>query len=255
LLPVGCIALIVGMSAGPSRAQDAGRYEATDIEYGAILYSMNCITCHGENGDLMPQINLRGGVFPNSPGDRELGENIKNGIPGTAMVATAYNNSEITALIAYIRNITTVDPSSVVLGDPVRGQALYQGDGDCASCHRIYGRGPRAAPDLSNIGAIRSAAQLERTILGSEGELIPINRPVRIVTADGTVINGRRLNEDRYTVQLVDENERLRSLVKSELDEYTLLDTSAHPAYAEVFTDENRADLLAYLLSLKGINR
>ena len=35
--------------------------------------------------------------------------------------------------------------------------------------------------------------------------MMPINRPVRAVTRDGKVINGRRLNEDTYTVQLLDE--------------------------------------------------
>ena len=29
----------------------------------------------------------------------------------------------------------------------------------------------------------------------------PINRPVRVVTKDGTTINGRRLNEDTYSLQ------------------------------------------------------
>ena len=35
--------------------------------------------------------------------------------------------------------------------------------------------------------------------------MMPINRPVRIVTKDGRTITGRRLNEDTYTVQLIDD--------------------------------------------------
>lgn len=249
---IGAALLLAASSA--LRAQDAGRYEQTDIEYGARLYNNHCITCHGDNGDLLPQINLRSGQFPNSPSDRDLGENIRNGLPGTAMIATAYTDSEIAALVAYVRNIGSVDLGSVTLGDATRGQILFDGKGECRSCHRVNGRGPRAAPDLSNIGAIRTAAQLERSLLGAEGGLIPINRPVRLVTRDGTVINGRRLNEDRYTVQLVDDRERLLSLDKAELRDYTILDASAMPAYADTLTDEERADLLAYLLSLKGLN-
>ena len=252
---VALICLTFAALAPPGLAQDAGRYETVDIEYGALLYGMHCINCHGENGDLLPQINLRSGAFPNSPGDRELGENIRNGIPGTAMIANAYDDSEITALVAYVRNIATVAPNSIVLGDSVRGQALFEGEGACTDCHRVNGRGPRFAPDLSSIGATRTASQLERTLAGGDSSLIPINRPVRIVTSDGTVINGRRLNEDRYTVQLVDETERLRSLVKADLEEYTVLETSAHPAYGEIFDETDRADLLAYLLSLKGLSR
>lgn len=246
---------MLAAAGGALEAQDAvGRYERADIEYGARLFDMHCIACHGENGDLLPQINLRSGQFPNSPSDRDLGDNIKNGLPGTAMVATGYTDSEITALVAYVRNIGSVDLGALEVGDPLRGRALFESKGDCDSCHRVFGRGPRTAPDLSNIGAIRSAAQLERSLLGTPGGLIPINRPVRIVTADGTVINGRRLNEDRYTVQLVDERERLLSLEKAALREYTILTTSTMPAYEQILDAEERADLLAYLLSLKGLN-
>ena len=230
-----------------------GRYEQTDIEFGARLYNMHCVVCHGENGDLLAEINLRNTQFPNSPSDRALGENIRNGLPGTAMVATAYSDAEITALVAYVRNIGSIDPDSIAIGDAIRGQAIFAGKGECSTCHRVYGQGPRAAPDLSNIGALRTAAQLERSLLGAPGGTIPINRPVRAVTADGTVINGRRLNQDTFTVQLVDENERLISLEKARLREFTLLETTDMPSYAETLTDEERADVLAYLLSLKGM--
>jgi putative heme-binding domain-containing protein len=169
------------------------------------------------------------------------------------MVATSYTEPEITALVAYVRNIGSVDIGTLNVGDAVRGRALFEGKGECASCHRVFGRGPRAAPDLSTVGALRSAAQLERSLLGAEGGVIPINRPVRIVTRDGTVINGRRLNEDRYTVQLVDERERLLSLDKSTFREYTVLAVPAMPSYEQTLSAEERADVLAYLLTLKGL--
>ena len=247
-LPAGFAASSVAL------AQDhVGRYEQTDIEFGARLYNMHCIACHGENGDLLPEINLRNTQFPNSPSDRALGQNIRNGLPGTAMVATAYSDAEITALVAYVRNIGSVNLDSIAIGDAIRGEAIFSGKGECSTCHRVFGEGPRAAPDLSNIGALRTAAQLERSLLGSPGGTIPINRPVRAVTADGTVINGRRLNQDTFTVQLVDENERLISLEKAGLREYTILETTEMPSYAETLSDEERADVLAYMLSLKGM--
>ena len=61
--------------------------------------------------------------------------------------------------------------------------------------------------------------------------MMPINRPVRVVTKDGTVINGRRLNEDTYGVQLIDDHERLHSLVKADLREYTIARTSPMPPF------------------------
>jgi putative heme-binding domain-containing protein len=232
----------------------AGQYEQADIEYGAVLYGSHCIACHGENGDLMPQINLRSGRFPNAPTDRELATVIREGLPGTVMTPNQYSESEITALVAYVRNIGNANLSGARLGDAERGRSLYEGKGECASCHRIDGRGPRAAPDLTNVGANRTAAALERALIGGSDATLPINRPVRIVTAQGAVIQGRRLNEDTFTVQIVDDSERLLSFDKTTLRAYTVLDTPAMPAYRDRLDASERADLVSYLLTLKGTN-
>ena len=83
--------------------------------------------------------------------------------------------------------------------------------------------------------------------------MLPLNRTVRVVTQDGTLHLGRRLNEDTYTVQMINEDERLLSLVKDDLREYTILTTSALPSFAEALTAQERADVLAFLLTLKGM--
>ena len=83
--------------------------------------------------------------------------------------------------------------------------------------------------------------------------MLPVNRPLRAVLGDGTVINGRRLNEDTYTIQLLDQDERLRSLDKSELRELSALTTSPMPPATDQLNTQEMADLLAYLLSLKGL--
>jgi hypothetical protein len=82
--------------------------------------------------------------------------------------------------------------------------------------------------------------------------MLPINRPVRLVKKDGTVITGRRLNEDTYSVQVIDDRERLHSLLKSELREFTISTTSTMPSYKDTLSAEEQADVLAFLLSLKG---
>jgi hypothetical protein len=82
--------------------------------------------------------------------------------------------------------------------------------------------------------------------------MMPINRPVRAVTRDGKIVNGRRLNEDTYTVQLIDEQGTLVSLIKADLREYTILTVSPMPSYGATLTQDELADVVAYLLSLKG---
>ena len=52
---------------------------------------------------------------------------------------------------------------------------------------------------------------------------------------------------------MINEDERLLSLVKDDLREYTVLTTSAMPSFAESLTEQERADVLAFLLTLKGM--
>jgi mono/diheme cytochrome c family protein len=75
---------------------------------------------------------------------------------------------------------------------------------------------------------------------------------VRAVTKDGTVINGRRLNEDTYSVQLIDDHEKLVSLIKSDLKEYAIATVSPMPSFRDRLTQDEIADTVAYLLTLKG---
>ncbi len=66
-------------------------------------------------------------------------------------------------------------------------------------------------------------------------------------------MTGRRLNEDTYTIQLLDEDEQLRSFDKTDLSELTVLNTSPMPSYAELLSEAELADLLAYLVTLQGL--
>jgi putative heme-binding domain-containing protein len=251
---LGIAALAAVRLAAAQGPTHAGQYEQADIEYGAQLYSGHCVVCHGERGDAMPGANLGSGRFRHAETDRDLTNVIRNGVPGTAMAPSAYTESELGALVAFLRNMSSINLSAVKLGDPTRGRALFVGKGDCDSCHRVGAEGPRAAPDLTSIGATRTAATLERSLLDPRVSLLPANRPVRAVLRDGTVVTGRRLNEDTFTVQILDSNERLVSLDRAAIREYTVGTEPTMPSYADVLSDDERADLVAYLLSLKGPN-
>ena len=54
------------------------------------------------------------------------------------------------------------------------------------------------------------------------------------------------------TVQLIDDQGRLASLQKGDLREYTILTTSSMPPYQGKLSSAEVADVVAYLLSLKG---
>jgi putative heme-binding domain-containing protein len=137
-------------------------------------------------------------------------------------------------------------------GDAARGRTLVEGKGGCLGCHRINGKGTRAAPDLSDVGAVRSPDAIERAMVDSSSTMLPINRSIRAVTRGGKVISGRRLNEDTYSVQIIDSEEHLLSLLKSDLKEYTVLKTSTMPSFKNTLTPMEMDDVVTYMRTLKG---
>lgn len=229
------------------------QYTTADIEAGSRLYANQCALCHGQNGDGINGVDLRRGVFRRSVSDDDLSRLITTGIAAAGMPAFKFQPAELTAVLAFIR--AGFDPSgtAVKVGNPVRGKDLFASKGKCASCHRVSGVGPRLAPDLSDIGAARTPAALQRSILNPTSAMLPINRPFRAVTRDGKTIRGRRLNEDTHTVQLIDDQERLVTLIKADLREYELGKTSSMPAAGTALSADEVADLVAYLLTLKGL--
>jgi putative heme-binding domain-containing protein len=250
----GLIALLAAGEAEAQLVQDhPGQYSQADIDVGARVYNTQCAGCHGPNGDQVSGTDLRRGPLRRAASDEDLARVVTSGIPGTGMPPFPLQPAEITGIIAFIR--AGFDPAvrPIRIGTASRGQALVEGKGGCLACHRIHARGSRVAPDLTDIGAARTAEALHRTLVDPSSGMMPINRPVRIVLKDGRTLNGRRLNEDTYTVQLIDEKEQLHSLVKSDLRTYTVETRSTMPSYAGRLTPEELADVIAYLLTLRGV--
>jgi putative heme-binding domain-containing protein len=227
------------------------RYLPTDVENGSRLYRSNCFACHGPEGNSIPGVDFRRGQFKRASTDDDLLRVIANGVPGTAMPPAAINDSARLALVAYLRSMHESASGS---GDAAHGRTLLEGKGGCLACHRVNGKGSRLGPDLSEAGAIRTAEYLKRKIVSPADSIMPEHRLVRVVARDGTVVSGRRLNEDTHTIQLMDRDEHLRSFSKSDLREVTLLTTTTMPAYGDKLSASELADIVSYLLTLKGLD-
>jgi putative heme-binding domain-containing protein len=128
--------------------------------------------------------------------------------------------------------MNSIDRGSLKPGDPTHGQLVVETKGACLACHRINNQGSRKAPDLSRIGSDRSAGSLERSLLDPSSQMWPINRPVHIVAKDVKMINGR--------------------LNRSDLRELTVSTRSNMPSCKDELTSDELADVVTYLLSLKG---
>jgi putative heme-binding domain-containing protein len=247
---VAAVALLAAGAATPA-AQDHGQYTQADIDAGSRVYNRQCASCHGPNGDQVSGIDLRRQQFRRASSDEDLTRVITTGT-NAGMPPFALQPAELTGIVAFIRAGFDLTARPVRVGTAARGKTVVEGKGGCIACHRINGIGSRVAPDLSDIGVARNVEALHRSLTDPTSGMMPINRPVRITMKDGRTISGRRLNEDTYTVQLIDDTERLHSLNKSDMRNYVVETKSPMPVYAGQLTDAEIADVIAYLLTLRG---
>jgi cytochrome c oxidase cbb3-type subunit III len=241
------------LAAGTLLAQQ--NYSPGDVEDGRRLYVASCTVCHGPEGESVPGVELDHGKFRHGSSDDELVDIIRKGIPGTAMPPHTFTAFQARSVVAYLRFMAT-SPSRgpAATGDAAHGKAVFESKG-CLHCHRVHGNGARIGPELTDIGSLRRAAELERSILEPDAEVLPQNRFIRVVTRDGTTLNGRLLNQDAFTIQLYDGNDRLVSLEKSKVKEFAFVDKSPMPSFRGKLSPQELSDLVSYLVSLKGIEK
>ncbi len=133
-----------------------------------------------------------------------------------------------------------------------KAMSLIKSNG-CLSCHRVAGTGAYVGPDLSDVGASYSAEQIRAALVSPKKDVAPQHRSIRLVTKDGQTVTGRILNQDGFSVQIIDSSSQLRSFLKSNLREYTIITANPMPAYGDKMSAEDMTALVQYLSSLKGI--
>ena len=252
-----CVFIVAAASAAGTVAAQEHSYTPADIENGSRVFQSTCAGCHGQNGDGVAGIDLSRGQFRRGTSDTEIIKIIQTGIPGTTMPPHNLTDTQAGAVVAYLRNMATIrrGASPDVLrgvGDAARGKTLFEGKGQCATCHRVGGKGPRLAPDLSEVGATRPLPELFQALLDPDANIRAGNRFFRAVTKDGATITGRLLNQDSFTVQLIDSNERLVSLTKANLREYGFAKSSPMPSVRDKLSMQEVDDVVGYLVTLKG---
>jgi putative heme-binding domain-containing protein len=236
--------------AAPPTAQ-AQHATAYDIEDGGRRYDTACATCHGPDGDLIAGIDFGRGVFRRPFTDDEMAAVIVSGIPNTPMPGTSMSQEQALRVVAYLRSMGSA-PESVEAGSEQRGRGLFVGKGGCTECHRVDGVGSPMGPDLSRIGLVRRAAEIEASLLEPGAEVQPTNRSYEVVPRSGATVTGRLLNHDTFSVQLIDDDGRLRSFAKADVRRHGFKE-SPMPSVRDKLSADEIADVVAYLVSLQGI--
>lgn len=233
--------------AAPLVAQQADQYsphsKSSDVAAGAKTFRSHCAPCHGYNGEGARGPNLAAGRFYHGSTDLDLFNNISNGIADTEMPGNFYSADRIWQIVAFLRSLNT--SSEKPTGDAQRGARIYEQQA-CAQCHRIDGQGSGLGPDLSQIGVSRSLDYLRSAIINPNSAVPPRYWQAKFTDSSGRAIGGFVMNEDTYTVQIMDMNRHLRTYQKDGLTHFRIDKRSVMPSFMSLNRDQVN-DLVAYL--------
>ena len=244
-------ALVLVMAAGLGGHARAQHATAFDIEDGGRVYQGSCANCHGPDGNLIMGIDFGRGVYRRPYADAELAAVIVAGIPNTPMPPNpGMSEEQALRVVQYLRSMAEGRVTATA-GDARRGRTIFEGKGECRDCHTVAGVGSRVGPDLTSIGLLRRAGELERSLLEPEAEVQPENRFYKVTPKTGEAVVGRLLNRDTFTVQLLDTDERLRSFRMADLRDHGF-DKTPMPSVRGELRPQEIADVVSYLSSLRG---
>lgn len=140
-------------------------------------------------------------------------------------------------------------------GDPSRGYRLFRLTSGpmCIRCHAVNGEGEQVGPDLSDIAARYGRDEILTSILQPSQRIAEGYNAVAFELDSGRTLFGQIRRETEDAVEIHDVNGELRTLEKAEIVERSLSQTSVMPdGLAALMSKEDFADLVAYVLTLRG---
>ena len=263
--------LLIAAIAPGVRAQDKNPLsdDANAAKLGEFEFRANCAFCHGlaaRGGGRGPDLTRVQKKHGNS--DADLFRTINGGVPGTAMPpngatqqGVGMTEEEIWQVISYIHSVE-VKASAQQTGNAARGKELFNGSAVCATCHMIQGKGGRLGPDLTASGSSRSTEYIvdsvrnpsRRLAQGLSEAMKEFSQEYETVTVTderGQKFQGVVLNEDNFTLQMLDTREQLHLFEKDKLRSLEKSRESLMPKYDEkMLPEKDLQDIVAYLLSV-----
>ena len=266
------LACLTALLASPLFAQDKNPFarDPNAAKLGESQFRANCAFCHGlgaRGGGRGPD--LTRAQKKHGTTDADLFRTVNEGVPGTAMPPNGATQQgvgmtpeEIWQVISYIRSVEKTGPSAPI-GDPAHGKALFFGTATCSTCHMVNGKGGRLGPDLTATAGARSVEyifesvrnpnrRLAQGISEAMKEFPQEYETVTVVDAAGQKFQGVVLNEDSFTLQMMDTREQLRLFDKDKLRSFEKTRESLMPPYDQkTLPEKDLRDIVAYLFTVE----
>jgi putative heme-binding domain-containing protein len=140
-------------------------------------------------------------------------------------------------------------------GDAERGRALFHGNRDirCNACHVVGSSGGGfVGPELTAVGLRASAVQLLESIVEPSRVIAKGYETVVVETDDGRILSGTFVAEEDGQLVLAPPAGGRVSVALDEIAERSTAAVSSMPPMGQAFAPEQIADLVAYLVTLRG---
>jgi putative heme-binding domain-containing protein len=230
---------------------------AADLAEGEKIFKVHCARCHGIAGQGGEGSNLVRSKLKYATDDQALIDLLDEGIPGTGMPAIWTLDEHQTAQVAgYVRTLGELEAEEMP-GNPGRGKDIYQKSGGCPACHIIAGHGIGIGPELTHVGDQRGLDYLRQSLTdpaATQSQTMGYQNylTVRVKSLQAEV-EGLRVNEDAFTIQVRDMSGTIHSFRKDELTEFEkIFAHSLMPEYSAALSDEDMDDLISYMMSLRS---
>ena len=221
---------------------------------GAKTFASTCGFCHGENarGASGPDL-LRSPVVLDDNQGELIGKTVHEGRPAKGMPAfPSLTGDQLRDLAEYLHlqvelaaNRGTYKALNVVTGNARAGEAYFNGEGKCNTCHSVTG-------DLAHIGSKMSPPDLQQEFLYPAPSQQPSATKVTVSLKDGSQISGTLKHLDDFYVSLYDAAGNYRSVALGKGVEVKVEDKLVfHREMLDKYTNQQMHDLTAYLVTLK----
>lgn len=240
------------------------RIDQPAAERGRKIFIPNCGFCHGNDahGKSGPDLVRSSAVLHDSKGET-IGPILRNGRPDRGMPAFAsFSNEQIAdistflhARAASVANRFAYKIGDLITGDAHKGEAFFNGSGQCNTCHSPTG-------NLAHIANKYEPVELQRRMLYPAPNLLDIfmgkkvtptaPTKVSVQLASGERVSGTLDHLDEFTVTMHDENGWERSFTRDRNATVNVEDPrAAHNALLPKYTDDDMHNVLAYLETLR----
>ena len=231
-------------------AQTPHNISPSDLQDGQRLFLAQCPSCHGADAKGARGPDLTSGTFRHGGSATEIAKNIREGVAGTGMPAFPLQGNGPTLIAEWLLSLNRGSGDDRVTGNASSGREIFFGTGGCSGCHAVQGVGRSFGPDLTAIGGQRSVQALRQQISQPGQNPRGGNKGAEVKTVDGKVIRAAIVNENTFTLQLRDRDEKLYLLSRSDIaarqDLKTLMPKAAlSPAQVD--------DVIAFLKKPEGI--